>query len=57
MAKLTQKQFEALIEYIDAVAEKVKPTSDLYESIRLHEAKEVLAKELLARDTEETPIN
>jgi len=53
MAKLTQKQFEALIEYIDAAVETAKPCADLYESIRKHNAKEVLTTELLANDTDE----
>ena len=50
MVKLTQKQFDALIEYISAVVEDAKPTADLYEAVQKLRAKEVLEKELLADD-------
>lgn len=54
MVKLTQKQFDALIEYINATVEDAKPTSDLYESVQKLRAKEVLTTELLSDGSTET---
>ena len=53
MVKLTQKQFDALVEYIDAAVEDAKPTADLYESVQKLRAKEVLTTELLANHADE----
>lgn len=53
MVKLTQKQFDALIEYIEASIEDAKPTADLYESVRKLRAKETLDNELLAKNEDE----
>ena len=50
MIKLTQGQFNALIEYINAAVEDGKPTADLYDSVRKLQAREDLEKELLAND-------
>ena len=48
MVKLTQKQFDALIEYIAAAIEDAKPTADLYEAVQKIRAKEILEKTLLS---------
>lgn len=53
MIKLTQQQFDALIEYINAVAENAKPNSDLYDSVRKLSAQEDLEKVLLSNDSNE----
>lgn len=53
MVKLTQKQFDALIEYIEASIEDAKPTADLYESVQKFRARETLDNELLAKNEDE----
>lgn len=53
MIKLTEEQFDALIEYIEATVENAKPNSDLYDSVRKHRAREVLEKVLLSNDSNE----
>jgi len=54
MIKLTQEQFNALIEYINAAVEDAKPTADLYDSVRKLQAKEDLEKTLLSDGSTET---
>lgn len=50
MVKLTQEQFDALIEYINAAVEDAKLNADLYDTVRRRRAQEVLEKTLLAND-------
>jgi len=54
MVKLTQEQFDALIEYINAVVENAKPIADLYDSVRKLNAREDLEKALLSDGSTET---
>jgi hypothetical protein len=54
MVKLTQEQFDALIEYINAAIEDVKLNADLYDTVRRRRALEVLEKALLSNSSTET---
>ena len=48
MIKLTQEQFDALIQYINAAVEDAKLNADLYDTVRRRSALEVLEKALLS---------
>lgn len=54
MVKLTQEQFDALIEYINAAVEDGKLNADLYDTLRRRSAREVLEKTLLSDGSTET---
>jgi len=54
MVKLTQEQFDALIEYINAAIEDAKLNADIYDVVRRRSALEGLEKALLSNDSTET---
>ena len=53
MIKLTQEQFDSLIEYINASVEDGKLNADLYDTVRRRRAREVLEKTLLSNGSTE----